>query len=39
MIRAFSCAASMSLVAIFAMGSPVVFALYGLLLDRAQAIP
>jgi uncharacterized membrane protein len=31
--------ASMSLVAIFAMGSPVVFALCRLLLDRTQAIP
>ena len=31
--------ASMSLVAIFVMGSPVVFALCRLFLDRAQAIP
>jgi putative membrane protein len=31
--------ASMSLVAIFAMGSPVVFALCRLLLDRAEAVP
>jgi Carotenoid biosynthesis protein len=31
--------ASMSLVAIFVMGSPVVFALCRLLLDRPQAIP